>query len=142
MSQWAPQPGPSDGAEATTAPQASRGEQNETLQIAASPDTQSLSEADHEPAAAAEPAREPTPDLATVTPGPSGGRRGVRLRTMVFGAVMLVISVVTLVALTTGVRVDGATVLLTLLLAAGAVLVAGGAASAVRESRGGPGAGR
>ena len=92
-----------------------------------------------------EPAVPPTAP-ARVTPGPEAGsvprRRGVRIGTIVFGAVMLVISVVCLLALTTSVQVDGTAIGLALLLGAGAALVAGGAASAVREARGGPGAAR
>ena len=83
---------------------------------------------------------------APVSPGPEAGsvprRRGVRIGTIVFGTVMLVISVVCLLALTTSVQVDGTAIGLALLLGAGATLVAGGAASAVREARGGPGAAR
>jgi hypothetical protein len=85
------------------------------------------------------PAAEPATDSALAA---ARERRGIRVRTLVFGVVMLVISIVTLVTLTTAVRVDGAAIGLTLLLGAGAILVAGGAASAVREARGGPGAGR
>jgi hypothetical protein len=96
-----------------------------------------------EPGYEPEPVREPVTQQV-IEPGldPAPERRGLRVRTVVFGAVMLVISIVTLVALTTGIRVDGAAIGLILLLGAGAILVAGGAASAVREARGGPGAGR
>ena len=87
----------------------------------------------------AEPVTDSALDPAVVA---AGERRGIRVRTLVFGVVMLVISIVTLITLTTAVRVDGAAIGLTLLLGAGAILVAGGAASAVREARGGPGAGR
>lgn len=63
-----------------------------------------------------------------------------RVRTVVFGLVMLTISVLSLVALLTDVRVDGGVVGLGLLIGAGAALVAGGVAAAVREAKGGPGA--
>lgn len=69
-------------------------------------------------------------------------RRPLRVRTLVFGLVMLAISVVSLVALTTDVHVDSGVVGLGLLIGAGAALVAGGVAAAMREARGGPGAAR
>lgn len=69
-------------------------------------------------------------------------KRSLRVRTAVFGLVMLAISVVSLVALLTDVRVDGGIVGLGLLIGAGAALVAGGVAAAMREARGGPGATR
>jgi hypothetical protein len=83
------------------------------------------------------PVTAPVPEAA-----PPPARRGVRIGTIVFGTVMLVISVVCLLALATSVNVDGSAIGLALLLGAGAALVAGGAASAVREARGGPGAAR
>jgi hypothetical protein len=66
-------------------------------------------------------------------------RRGVRIRTLVFGLVLLAISASTLVTLLTTTRVDGTAVTLVVLIGAGAALVAGGLAAAVREGRGGPG---
>jgi len=70
---------------------------------------------------------------------PARQRRGVRMRTMVFGLVLLVISVSVLVTLLTTARVDATAVTLVILIGAGAALVAGGLAAAVREARGGPG---
>ena len=67
-------------------------------------------------------------------------RRPLRVRTVVFGLVMLTISVISLVALLTEVHVDSGVVGLGLLIGAGAALVAGGVAAAVREAKGGPGA--
>jgi hypothetical protein len=69
-------------------------------------------------------------------------RRGVRVRTVVFGLVMVALAVLSLVAMLTDVRLDGSVVGLVLLVGAGAALVGGGIASAVREARGGPGSGR
>jgi hypothetical protein len=85
----------------------------------------------------------PAPDAPDTTPVAVTAprvRRTPRVRTVVFGLVMLAISVVSLVALMTDVQVDSGVVGLGLLIGAGAALVAGGAAAAVRESRGGPGA--
>lgn len=73
---------------------------------------------------------------------PARTRRPVRVRTVVFGLVLLAISVVSLVALLTDVRVDGGVVGVSLLIGAGIALVTGGVAAAVREAKGGPGAAR
>jgi hypothetical protein len=70
---------------------------------------------------------------------PARQRRGVRMRTVVFGLVLLVVSVSVLVTLLTTARVDATAVTLVILIGAGAALVAGGLAAAVREARGGPG---
>ncbi|HEX2805362.1 MAG TPA: hypothetical protein VHN80_04255 [Kineosporiaceae bacterium] len=160
MSERTPQPERSDSSDPTRPNEV---HQSETVQIWPSTTPLPSDEPGHEPEPVfipatgsttyplSSPATEPTVEpAAAMTPAPAtdsrvepaSGRRGIRVRTVVFGAVMLVISIVTLVALTTGVRVDGAAIGLTLLLGAGAILVAGGAASAVREARGGPGAGR
>ena len=64
----------------------------------------------------------------------------VSLRTVVLGLSLLAISVLVLLTQLASVQVDATAVLLVLLLAAGAALVAGAVAAAVRESRGGPGA--
>lgn len=96
-----------------------------------------VSSAPDAPATAAETSPEATPPA----PAPRV-RRSPRVRTVVFGLVMLAISVVSLVALMTDIQVDGSVVGLGLLIGAGAALVAGGAAAAVREARGGPGAAR
>ncbi len=66
-------------------------------------------------------------------------RRPVRVRTVVFGLVMLAISALSLITLLTDVHVNATAVGLTLMIGAGAALVAGGVAAAVREARGGPG---
>jgi hypothetical protein len=81
------------------------------------------------------------PEGATAD-APTRTRRPVRVRTTVFGLVLLAISVVSLVALLTDVRVDGGVVGLSLLIGAGIALVAGGVGAAVREAKGGPGAAR
>jgi hypothetical protein len=67
-------------------------------------------------------------------------RRGIRVRTVVFGLVALAVSVSVLVSTLTSVRVDGGVVSLIVLLGAGAALLGAGIAAAVKESRGGPGA--
>ena len=74
-------------------------------------------------------------------PGGTGDRRrrGLRVRTVVFGLVLLAISLSVLVTLLTDVRVDATGVTFVVLIGAGAALVAGGLAAAVREARGGPG---
>jgi predicted phage tail protein len=68
-------------------------------------------------------------------PGGTTRRPTPRVRTIVFGAVLLVVSVLSLVALLTDVHIDGAAVALGTLVAAGVALVAGGVASARREAR-------
>lgn len=77
---------------------------------------------------------------APAVQAPERIRRLLRVRTVTFGLVMLAISVISLVALLTDVRIDGGVVGLGLLIGAGAALVAGGIAAAAREARGGPGA--
>jgi hypothetical protein len=72
-------------------------------------------------------------------PGRRPGR-GIRVRTVVFGLVLLAISASVLVALLTTARVDATAVAFVVLIGAGAALLAGGVAAAVREARGGPGA--
>jgi hypothetical protein len=67
-------------------------------------------------------------------------RRGIRVRTVVFGLILLAISASVLVALLTTARVDATAVAFVVLIGAGAALLAGGVAAAVREARGGPGA--
>ena len=66
-------------------------------------------------------------------------RRGIRVRTLVFGLVLLAISASVLVTLMSTVQVDATAVALVVLIGAGAALIAGGLAAAVREARGGPG---
>jgi hypothetical protein len=65
------------------------------------------------------------PETGTVTPGP----RAVRMRTMVIGLVMLVVAGAVLIAQLTGVSIDPGTVVLTLMVAAGLLLIAGAARS-------------
>jgi hypothetical protein len=96
-----------------------------------------------------------TPIPSGTTPIPSGGqgstagdesepdrrpRRGIRVRTVVFGLILLAISASVLVTLLTTARVDATAVAFVVLIGAGAALLAGGVAAAVREARGGPGA--
>jgi hypothetical protein len=96
-----------------------------------------------------------TPVSSQTTPIPSGRqgstagedsapgrrpRRGIRVRTVVFGLILLAISASVLVALLTTARVDATAVAFVVLIGAGAALLAGGVAAAVREARGGPGA--
>jgi hypothetical protein len=57
------------------------------------------------------------------------------MRTLVFGLVLLTVSVTTSIRLLTHVRVDYGIVLLVLLLVAGAMLLAGGVLGAAREAR-------
>ncbi|HET9656452.1 MAG TPA: hypothetical protein VFP72_13935 [Kineosporiaceae bacterium] len=82
------------------------------------------------------------PATAAVTgSAPTGKvRRGIRVRTVVFGLILLAISTSTLITLLSSIRVDGTAVTVAVLIGAGALLVAGGLAAAVREARGGPGA--
>ena len=72
-----------------------------------------------------EPARPDPADTDTVTPRP----RAVRMRTLVIGLVMLVVAGAVLIAQLTGVSVDPGTVVLTLMVAAGLLLIAGAARS-------------
>jgi hypothetical protein len=84
-----------------------------------------------------------TPNPGLVDYAPKAGRDAVPARarrypvvgTIVFGLVMLTISVLSLVGLLTDIKVDSGLVGLGLLIGAGLVLVAGGAATAVRESK-------
>jgi hypothetical protein len=60
--------------------------------------------------------------------------RGPRMRTLVFGLVLLAVSVTTSLRLLTHVHVDDGVVLLVLLLVAGALLLGGGILGAAREA--------
>jgi hypothetical protein len=62
-------------------------------------------------------------------------RRGLRMRTLVLGLVLLAVSATTVVRLLTDVHVDDGIVLLVLLLVAGALLLGGGVLGAAREAR-------
>jgi hypothetical protein len=89
---------------------------------------------------APEPDASGAPPMAVTSdvPPPDAGvarTSGPRMRTIVFGLVLLAISITGLVRMLTDVHVDDAAVLLTLLIVAGALLLGGGVASAVRESR-------
>jgi hypothetical protein len=82
------------------------------------------------------------PTQAPVAPPPPAAapdkaaiRRGIRVRTIVFGLVMLVISGTSLVSLLTGARVDAGVVVLGVLIGAGAALLIGGLSAAVRDIR-------
>jgi hypothetical protein len=81
------------------------------------------------------PAAGPDAGTGTAAPGPARARRGVRIRTVVFGLVMLVISVTSLVAVLTAIDVEGEVVGLGLLIGAGAALFLGGLSAAVRDVR-------
>jgi len=61
--------------------------------------------------------------------------RGIRMRTVVLGLVLLAISVTSLLRVLTDVRIDDSLVLLILLVVAGALLLGAGVASAAREAR-------
>jgi|1185.fasta_scaffold147634_3 hypothetical protein len=70
-------------------------------------------------------------------PEPSGwAARGVRMRTVVLGLVLLAVSATTLLRVLTDVHVDDSLVVLVLLVVAGVLLLGGGVASAAREARG------
>ena len=71
---------------------------------------------------------------------PVSERPGLRVRTVVFGLVLLAIAGTTLVGVLTDVSVDGGAVFLVLLVLAGIALLGGGLAAAVKEAKGGPGA--
>jgi hypothetical protein len=90
--------------------------------------------ADYTPA----PAAASPPAVPSDLPQPSGwAARGVRMRTVVLGLVLLAVSATTLVRVLTGVDVDASLVALVLLVVAGALLLGGGVASAAREARAG-----
>lgn len=85
-------------------------------------------------------ARAAAPTAAPTAEAPIWGRRPVRVRTVVFGLVLLTISVISLISLLTDVRIDGSVVGLGMLIGAGVALLAGGMVAASREAKGGPGA--
>ena len=84
----------------------------------------------HEPAA-------PEPGATAVVPydPPPPATRSPRMRTLVFGLVLLTVSGTATIRLLTHVHVDYGVVLLVLLLVAGAMLLAGGVLGAAREVR-------
>ena len=84
----------------------------------------------HEPAA-------PEPGATAVVPYDPAPpvTRGPRMRTLVFGLVLLTVSGTATIRLLTHVHVDYGVVLLVLLLVAGALLLAGGVLGAAREAR-------
>jgi hypothetical protein len=79
----------------------------------------------------------PEPGATAVVPYEPAGitRRGPRMRTLVFGLVLLTVSGTATIRLLTHVHVDYGVVLLVLLLVAGALLLAGGVLGAAREAR-------
>ena len=79
----------------------------------------------------------PEPGAAAVAPYEPAlpAARGPRMRTLVFGLVLLTVSATTSIRLLTDVHVDYGIVLLALLLVAGAMLLAGGVLGAARETR-------
>lgn len=72
-------------------------------------------------------APDPTPasTSASASPDEQGGRADIRMRTVVFGLVLLVIAGSVLVGQLTDVTVDAAGVLLTLMVGGGVLLIAG-----------------
>jgi hypothetical protein len=88
------------------------------------------------------PAADPTPATSanaatTLTaPAPSGDlrrhRRGLRVRTLVFGLLLGLISTTVLVSEVTGDRVDGAAIAIVALIGAGVILLAGAVGAAGR----------
>jgi hypothetical protein len=90
------------------------------------------------PAATAEEPVPPSPDpLPARSPAPGRAARGIRMRTVVLGLVLLAVSVTSLLRVLTDVHVDDSLVVLVLLVVAGALLLGGGVASAAREARAG-----
>jgi hypothetical protein len=77
----------------------------------------------------------PTTGLDAVGAG-SPARRPMRLRTVVFGLVLLTVSVLTLLGSVAGIRLSVPMVAVVILVGAGFVLVAGGLSAALRESAG------
>jgi hypothetical protein len=79
----------------------------------------------------------PEPGATAVEPyqPPVPRPRGVRMRTLVLGLVLLAVSAITAVRLLTDVHLDDGVVLLVLLLVAGALLLGGGVLGAAREAR-------
>src|SRR5689334_16614651 len=65
---------------------------------------------------------------------PAPARRTPRMRTLVLGLVLAAVSATTLLQLLTDVNVDGGAVALGVILVAGVLLVAGGVASAARDT--------
>jgi hypothetical protein len=88
------------------------------------------------PARPVEGPEEAAATTGTLAPLPPARSRGLRMRTLVLGLVLLAISVTTTIRLLTDVHVDNGVVLLVLLLAAGALLLGGGVLGATREARG------
>jgi hypothetical protein len=78
-----------------------------------------------------------SPDTVTL---PAAGRRQPRIRTVVFGLVMLAVAGTVLVGQIADISIDGGAVALVVLVLAGLALLAGGIAAAAKEARGGPGA--
>ena len=79
----------------------------------------------------------PEPGASAVAPYQPAlpAARGLRMRTLVFGLVLLTVSGTATIRLLTHVHVDYGVVLLVLLLVAGALLLAGGVLGAAREAR-------
>jgi len=103
-----------------------------TLPVPSTPPTQSapVAPATPPPATSVE-----TADGETADGADGRHRRGVRIRTVVFGLVMLALSVAGLLDVLTSLRVDGAAIGLALLVGAGAALLLGGLAAALRDVR-------
>jgi hypothetical protein len=84
------------------------------------------------------PSHAPVAPAGPERPAPAG--RTPRIRTLVFGLVMLVVAGTVLAATIADLRVDGGALVLGVLVLAGVALLAGGIAAAAKEARGGPGA--
>jgi uncharacterized membrane protein len=96
--------------------------------------TLAVDEVRYEPEPVVAPSTPPPPE--TMTPDADATRpRGPRMRTVVLGLVLLVISGTGLLRMLTHTHIDDAVVLLGLLIVAGALLLGGGVASAAREAR-------
>jgi hypothetical protein len=80
----------------------------------------------------------PGPPMDTPTDAPASTRRPMRLRTVVFGLVLLAVAGLSLVGALTEIRLSPALVAVAILVGAGFVLVAGGLSAALRESSGRP----
>ena len=77
----------------------------------------------HSPAA-----KTPTPDLATGTPQPAQpARHPLRVGTLVWGAVVVVLGILVIVVTQAGLSLDAGQTAMWLLLGAGVAMVAGGA---------------
>jgi hypothetical protein len=132
---------------ATTTSTADEAPQTQTLEERTPPTTSLAVEPAPErepretPAAAVEPmsSADALPTDPPADPRTGWGTRGLRMRTVVLGLVLLAVSATSLLRVLTDVRIDDSLVVLILLVVAGALLLGGGVASAAREARAGRG---